>query len=138
MATVKFDHRVKYAKVWHPAHTVFDVEDKDVPELKKLGCQVLSYNEAPAQPSTPPADDPAENADDADESKVDNGQDDASEATVGDSPDEGGDEGTGADIKEELLTYTTAQLQAFAKENDIDLQGKTRKADIYNLIVASL
>lgn len=126
MATVKFDHRVKYAKVWHPAHTVFDVEDKDVPELKKLGCQVLSYNEAPAQPSTPPADDHAENADDADESTVGNGQD------------EGSDEDTGADIKEELLTYTTAQLQAFAKENDIDLQGKTRKADIYNLIVASL
>ena len=126
MATAKFDHRVKYAKVWHPAHTVFDVEDKDVPELKKLGCQVLSYNEAPAQPSTPPADDPAENADDADESTVDNGQD------------EGSDEDTVADIKEELLTYTTTQLQAFAKENDIDLQGKTRKADIYNLIVASL
>ena len=122
MATVKFDHRVKYAKVWHPAHTVFDVEDKDVPELKKLGCQVLSYNEAPAQPSTPPDDDPAENADDANESAVDNGQ----------------DEDTVADIKEELLTYTTAQLQAFAKENDIDLQGKTRKADIYNLIVASI
>lgn len=122
MATVKFDHRVKYAKVWHPAHTVFDVEDKDVPELKKLGCQVLSYNEAPAQPSTPPDGDPAENADDANESAVDNGQ----------------DEDTVADIKEELLTYTTAQLQAFAKENDIDLQGKTRKADIYNLIVASL
>ena len=126
MATVKFDHRVKYAKVWHPAHTVFDVEDKDVPELKKLGCQVLSYNEAPAQPSTPPADDHAENADDADESAVDNGQD------------EGSDEDTVADIKEKLLTYTTAQLQAFAKKNDIDLQGKTRKADIYNLIVASL
>lgn len=126
MATVKFDHRVKYAKVWHPAHTVFDVEDKDVPELKKLGCQVLSYNEAPAQPSTPPSDDHAENADDADESKVDSGQD------------EGSDEDTVADIKEELLTYTTSQLQAFAKENDIDLQGKTRKADIYNLIVASL
>ena len=122
MATVKFDHRVKYAKVWHPAHTVFDVEDKDVPELKKLGCQVLSYNETPAQPSTPPAYDPAENADDANESAVDNGQ----------------DEDTVADIKEELLTYTAAQLQAFAKENDIDLQGKTRKADIYNLIVASL
>ena len=122
MATVKFDHRVKYDKVWHPAHTVFDVEDKDVPELKKLGCQVLSYNEAPAQPSTPPDDDPAENADDADESAVDNGQ----------------NKDTVADIKEELLTYTAAQLQAFAKENDIDLQGKTRKADIYNLIVASL
>ena len=122
MATVKFDHRVKYAKVWHPAHTVFDVEDRDVPELKKLGCQVLSYNEAPAHPSTPPAYDPAENADDANESAVDNGQ----------------DEDTVADIKEELLTYTAAQLQAFAKENDIDLQDKTRKADIYNLIVASL
>ena len=126
MATVKFDHRVKYAKVWHPAHTVFDVEDKDVPGLKKLGCQVLSYNEAPAQPSTPPDDDPAENADDTNESPVDSGQD------------EGSDEDTVAGIKEELLTYTTAQLQAFAKENDIDLQGKTRKADIYNLIVASL
>lgn len=126
MATVKFDHRVKYAKVWHPAHTVFDVEDKDVPELKKLGCQVLSHNEAPAQPSTPPADDHAENADDADESTVDNGQDG------------GSDENTVADIKEKLLTYTTSQLQAFAKENDINLQGKTRKADIYNLIVASL
>ena len=122
MATVKFDHRVKYAKVWHPAHTVFDVEDKDVPELKKLGCQVLSYNETPTRPSTPPDYDPAENADDANESAVDNGQ----------------DEDTVADIKEELLTYTAAQLQAFAKENDIDLQGKTRKADIYNLIVASL
>ena len=117
MATVKFDHRVKYAKVWHPAHTVFDVEDKDVPELKKLGCQVLSYDEAPTQPSTPPADNLSESADYADE---------------------GGDEGTVADIKEELSTYTTAQLQAFAKKNDIDLQGKTRKADIYNLIVASL
>lgn len=126
MVTIKFDHRVKYAKVWHPAHTVFDVEDKDVPELKKLGCQVLSYNEAPAQPSTPPADDHAENADDADESAVDNGQD------------EGSDEEPVTDIKEDLLTYTTAQLQEFAKENDIDLQGKTRKADIYNLIVASL
>lgn len=138
MATVKFDHRVKYAKVWHPAHTVFDVEDKDVPELKKLGCQVLSYNEAPARPSTPPADDPAENADDADESAVDNGQDNANGATVSDSQDEGSDEDTVAGIKEELLTYTTAQLRAFAEENDIDLQGKTRKADIYNLIVASL
>ena len=122
MTTVKFDHRVKYDKVWYPAHTVFDVKDQDVPELKKLGCQVLSYNEAPARPSTPPAYDPAENADDANESAVDNGQ----------------DEDTVADIKEELLTYTAAQLQAFAKENDIDLQGKTRKADIYNLIVASL
>lgn len=126
MTTVKFDHRVKYDKVWYPAHTVFDVEDKDVPELKKLGCQVLSYDEAPAPPSTPPTDDHAENADDADESKVDNAQD------------EGIDEDTVADIKEELLTYTTTQLQAFAEENDIDLQGKTRKADIYNLIVASL
>lgn len=126
MTTVKFDHRVKYDKVWYPAHTVFDVEDKDVPELKKLGCQVLSYNKTPARPSTPSADNPAENADDAYESAVDNSQDD------------GKDEDTIADIKEELLTYTTTQLQAFAKENDIDLQGKTRKADIYNLIVASL
>ena len=126
MATVKFDHRVKYAKVWYPAHTAFDVEDKDIPELKELGCQVLSYNEAPAQPFTPSTDDSAENTDDADENTIDSGHD------------EGSDENTVADIKEELLTYTTAQLQEFAKENDIDLQGKTRKADVYNLIVATL
>lgn len=112
MASVKFDHRVKYAKVWHPAHTVFEVDDRDIPELKKLGCQVLSYSEAPAQPKTPVADKAADSADEQGESA--------------------------AEIKEKLLEYTVNELIAFAEERGIDLQGKTRKADIFNLIVATL
>lgn len=112
MVSVKFDHRVKYAKVWHPAHTVFEVDDRDVPELKKLGCQVLSYNEAPAQPKTPVEDDTADSADEQGESA--------------------------AEIKEKLLKYTVNELIAFAEERGINLQGKTRKADIFNLIVATL
>ena len=118
MATVKFDHRVKYAKVWHPAHTAFDVADKDVAELKKLGCQVLSYNEAPAQPSTPPADEALESANES----------------AGDA----GEEELVANLREELLEYSVAELKEFAEERGIDLQGKSRKADIYNLIVATL
>lgn len=122
MATVKFDHRVKYAKVWHPAHTAFDVADKDIPELKKLGCQVLSYNEAPAQSSTPPADEALESAN---ESAGDVGEEAPEEVPV-------------ADLREELLEYSVAELKEFAEERGIDLQGKSRKADIYNLIVATL
>lgn len=122
MATVKFDHRVKYAKVWHPAHTAFDVADKDIPELKKLGCQVLSYNEAPARPSTPPTDDALESAN---ESAGDVGEEAQEEVPV-------------ADLREELLEYSVAELKEFAEERGIDLQGKSRKADIYNLIVATL
>lgn len=122
MATVKFDHRVKYAKVWHPAHTAFDVADKDIPELKKLGCQVLSYNETPARPSTPPADEACESAN---ESAGDVGEEATEEAPV-------------ANLREELLEYSVAELKEFAEERGIDLQGKSRKADIYNLIVATL
>lgn len=126
MATVKFDHRVKYAKVWHPAHTAFDVADKDIPELKKLGCQVLSYNEAPAQPSTPPTDEAPESANEsANESAGDVGEEATEEAPV-------------ANLREELLEYSVAELKEFAEERGIDLQGKSRKADIYNLIVATL
>lgn len=112
MTSVKFDHRVKYAKVWHPAHTVFEVDDSDVPELKKLGCQVLSYSEAPAQHKAPVEDEAADSADEQGENA--------------------------AEIKEKLLEYTVNELIAFAEEHNIDLQGKTRKADIFNLIVANL
>ena len=112
MASVKFDHRVKYGKVWHPAHTVFEVDDNDIPELKKLGCQVLSYNETPTPPAAPVTDKTADSADEQ-----------------GDST---------AEIKEELLGYTVPELIAFAEERGIDLQGKTRKADIFNIIVANL
>ena len=40
-------------------------------------------------------------------------------------------------LREELLGYKLEELITFAEEHDIDLQGKTRKADVYNIIVAS-
>ena len=39
---------------------------------------------------------------------------------------------------EELLNYTVAELMAYAEEREIDLQGRTRKADIYNIIVTTI
>ena len=40
--------------------------------------------------------------------------------------------------KEALIGNTVPELIEFAKERGIDLQGKTKKADIFNHIVASL
>ena len=54
----------------------------------------------------------------------------------GDAPVQETADETSAHIKEDLLGYTVAELTKFAEENGIDLQGKTRKADIYNVIVA--
>lgn len=43
-----------------------------------------------------------------------------------------------AQLKEELLGFTAPKLIKFAQERGIDLRGKTRKADIYNIIIASI
>lgn len=40
MAQVKFVNRVKYNGAWYAAHTPFEVEDKDVPELVAKGAIV--------------------------------------------------------------------------------------------------
>lgn len=109
MTTVKFDHSVKYNGVRHPAHEAFAVDDGDVSELKAEGAIVLSAPKAPEVQE--PAPDEVEE------------------------PDEGEDI---QEIKESLVEYTVAELTEFAKDRGIDLQGKTRKADIYNIIVASL
>lgn len=121
MTTVKFDHSVKYNGIRYAAHEVFKVEDKDVAELKKAGATVLS-TEPPAQP---------------DEGK-------GGPELTGDAENESGDESSQdkdkdvAELKEALLGYTVPELTKFAEDNDIDLQGKTRKADIYNIIVSHL
>lgn len=116
MTTVKFDHSVKYNGIRYAAHESFTVEDTDVEALKKAGAQVLST-------STPPAA-PQESNEDAE-----GGQEETADASVEDTDVEA--------LREELLSYKLEELVKFAEEHDIDLQGKTRKADVYNIIVAS-
>ena len=119
MTTVKFDHSVKYNGIRYAAHEVFKVEDKDVTELKKAGATVLS-----TEPSAQP-----------DEGKGET-------ELTGDAENESGDESSQdkdvVELNEALLGYTVPELTKFAEDNDIDLQGKTRKADIYNIIVSHL
>lgn len=113
MTTVKFDRSVKYQGVRYAAHEAFKVEDSDVDQLKVAGATVLSV-----EPNTTPQPEP----DGKGEEEV------CGEAGVEDV----------AKLKEDLLGYTVAELTQFAQDRDIDLQGKTRKADIYNVIVAAL
>ena len=110
MITVKFDKSVKYKGVRYPAHVVFEADDADIKALKKCGAIVMGKLADGEHPATdnPPASGTAENKQDV------------------------------AYIKEQLLEFTVSQLTKFAKDYGIDLQGKTRKADIYNVIVANL
>ena len=117
MTTIKFDKSVKYRGVRYAAHEAFKVDDSDVEELKKVGATVLYV-----EPATRPQPEPNGT-----------GEDEAQETA----DDEGGAEDV-AKLKEDLLKYTVAELTQFAEERSIDLQGKTRKADIYNVIVAAL
>ncbi len=129
MASVKFDHRVKYNRQWHPAHTAFDVKDADLPQLVKLGAHVLSRGEKPKEEDpgtgTTQTQDNGENSGETGENSGNNASGDKGEDST-------------ATLKEELLGYKVDELIAFAQEHNIDLKGKTRKSDVYNIIVASL
>lgn len=114
MTTVKFDKSVKYQGVRYAAHEAFKVNDSDVEELKKAGATVLSVETV-----TPPQPEPNGTGEDGAQDTADGAEDVAK-------------------LKEDLLSYTVAELTQFAEERGIDLKGKTRKADIYNVIVASL
>lgn len=109
MTTVKFDKSVKYRGIRYSAHEAFEVEDSDVAQLKKSGATILSHLEST------PSNTNEIIAENGSESEKDN-----------------------AEIKEQLLTYSVAKLIEFAKEHNINLQGKTRKSDIYNIIVSTL
>ena len=117
MTTIKFDRSVKYQGVRYAAHEAFKVDDCDVEELKKAGATVLSVETV-----TPPQPGPDGAGEDGDQDIADG--EEGAESVAG--------------LKEDLLEYTVAQLTQFAEKRGIDLQGKTRKADIYNVIVASL
>ena len=112
MTIIKFSKSVKYNGVRYAAHEAFKVADEDVAQLVTAGATVLSV-EAPedVEPNTQENDNEQSNDEKADEDV--------------------------AQLKEDLLTYSVAELIEFAKKRYINLQGKTRKADIYNVIVAS-
>lgn len=113
MTTVKFDKSVKYQGVRYDAHEAFKVEDADVDALRAAGATVLAVDTGDDTKS-----------EDADENNDSQSEEDSVEDI--------------ATLKEELLEYSVPELITFAKERGIDLQKKTRKADIYNIIVASL
>lgn len=117
MTTIKFDRSVKYQGVRYAAHEAFKVNDIDVEDLKKAGATVLSVEAA-----TPPQPEPSGTGGDGVQDTAD-GQDGAEDV---------------AKLKEDLLERTVSEMTQFAQERGIDLQGKTRKADIYNVIVAAL
>lgn len=120
MTIVKFDHSVKYQGVRYGAHEAFEVDDENVAELKKAGAIVLSAaSNIPSQP----------------EPNKGQGEEEGNDAA--DIHNSEGDEDV-AQLKEKLLEYTVPELIEFAQSRGINLQGKTRKADIYNIIVANL
>ena len=123
MTTIKFDKAVKYKGVRYAAHEVFKVDDEDVDQLKVAGATVLSTDT-----DTPPAST-------HDEDKEPEGEQDQEQESAEE------EETTGEDVdqlKEKLLDYTVPELVKFAEERNIDLQKKTKKAEIYNIIIASL
>ena len=120
MTTVKFDKAVKYQGVRYAAHEVFKVADEDVDQLKLAGATVLSVD-TPVAPTEPPASDDTDKDDDG----ATDGQAQQADEDV-------------AKLKEQLLEYTVPELVKFAEERNIDLQKKTKKAEIYNIIVAAL
>lgn len=132
MTTIKFDKSVKYQGVRYAAHEAFKVADEDVAELKEAGATVLSVDtpvdppEPPVAPTEPPANDDADKDDaDKDDEEEESQQAQQSDEDV-------------AQLKEKLLEYTVPELIKFAEERNIDLQKKTKKAEIYNIIVATL
>lgn len=114
MTTIKFDKAVKYQGLRYAAHEAFKVEDSDVEELKKAGATVLSV-----EPIIPPQPELTCSGEE--------GTDDSLDFTV-----------DVKKLKEDLLSYTVADMIEFARANGIDLHKKTKKAEIYNIIVASL
>lgn len=121
MTTIKFDRSVKYKGVRYAAHETFKVDDEDVAQLVQAGATVLSTDAV-----VPPAgENEGEGQENPDEGEGEGEQDTEDDEDV-------------SQLREKLLEYTLAELIEFAKERDIDLAGKTRKADVYNIIVASL
>ena len=122
MTRIKFDKSVKYQGVRYAAHEAFMVDNAEVDELKKAGAIVLLVepDDAPEQPSEEADEDSTVEHEQAPEEQENGSREDV------------------AQLKEALLEYTVPELTKFAQERSIDLQKKTKKAEIYNIIVAAL
>lgn len=113
--TVKFDHQVKYKGEYHPAHSVFEIDDGDLDALKASGATVIDLSD---ELKKTPEEREAERL--------------AQEKAAAEAAEKL------AALKEELMGYTVEQLKQFAAEHNIDIKGKTAKADIFNAIVSTL
>lgn len=52
MAQLRFKNTVKYKGVFHPANTVVEVDDRDIPELLKIGAYDVKTEEPPVFEAT--------------------------------------------------------------------------------------
>lgn len=124
MAQVKFVRSVKYEGNRYSAHTPFEVNDKDLALLESQGAIILTCQTSEPAPEveTPVvveigiSAESVEISDDTDESEKEDVE----------------------KLKKELMDYSVAELTEFAKERSINLLGRTKKADIYNMIVSAL
>lgn len=115
MAQVKFVRSVKYEGTRYPAHTPFEVNDKDIALLESQGAIILT-------------------------STIDEPKQKVEKPVIVDLPsiDTEPEKEDIESLKKELINYSVAELTKFAKERSIDLKGRIKKADIYNMIVSAL
>lgn len=115
MSAVKFDKSVRYKGIRYPAHVVFEVDNCDVDAMQQAGAIIVRKDEEPAVEAAPVVEEPA-----------------VEEAV------EGEHKMTIEEIREMLLASTGVQIAEFAKKENINLMGKTRKADMFNIIVEAM
>lgn len=119
MTAIKFDKSVRYKGIRYPAHVVFEVDNCDLEAMKQAGAIVMRVvEEEPKKPVAAvqePVAEPAVEAPAAEEPKM-----------------------SIEEIREMLLASTSVQIAEFAKKENINLMGKTRKADMFNIIVEAM
>ena len=119
MVRVKFPTEVKYNGVRYPAHTPFDVEDRDLDSIVKSGAFVLS--ERPVEVEKPLVPTPVTPLWDAEEQE---------EVTR----DEQSEEVYEPEKEIDFRRFTVFELKKYARDRDIDVRGVEKKADLISLI----
>lgn len=115
MTAIKFDKSVRYKGIRYPAHVVFEVDNCDLEAMKQAGAIVMRVVEEEPKKPVAAVQEPAVEAPAAEEPKM-----------------------SIEEIREMLLASTSVQIAEFAKKENINLMGKTRKADMFNIIVEAM